>query len=67
MPESQISPTFPQLVRSPVIARLTGLHEVTIRKLAAEQKIPSFKIGGARLFDPSAVLAAVAQGPEARA
>lgn len=50
------------LVSKSEIAKATTLSIRTLDKLVAAGKIPSFKVGTRRLFDPEAVAAALKSG-----
>ena len=42
-------------LQAPELARILGIHRITVYKLAAAGEIPSFKIASAVRFDPRAI------------
>jgi excisionase family DNA binding protein len=42
-------------LQAPELARILGIHRITVYKLAAAGEIPSFRIATAVRFDPRAV------------
>jgi excisionase family DNA binding protein len=42
-------------LQAPELARILGIHRITVYKLAAAGEIPSFRIASAVRFDPRAV------------
>ena len=40
---------------APALARILGIHKITVYKLAAAGEIPSFKIASSVRFDPRAI------------
>lgn len=46
---------FDHCLTAPELARLLGIHRITVYKLAAQGKIPAFRINTAVRFDPRTV------------
>lgn len=53
-----------ELVGVRKMSRFMGCHEVTLRKWAAQNLVPYYRLGKVVKFDKAEVLAAIKRGPK---